>query len=134
MTPLLMTLAGILPGDGGPGGGAAREPVAVKLGEGLKGFIRLPGGPLYRAAVAGRHFYLREGAGPNVIPFAGCTLAGDGTGRFRLTWREQVYRGRARSTPGGVELVLDPIPTGPPPSRPWMTLPALLQGPTIPPP
>jgi len=43
MTPLLLTLASLTPGDGGPGSGAAREAVAVKVGEGFKGFIR-PGG------------------------------------------------------------------------------------------
>jgi hypothetical protein len=32
MTPLLLTLASLTPGDGGPGGGAAREPVAVDFG------------------------------------------------------------------------------------------------------
>src|SRR6516225_11102690 len=47
MTPLLLTLAGMLPGDGGgAGGGAARAPVAVKLGQGCKGFLRLSDGPL----------------------------------------------------------------------------------------
>ena len=44
MTPLLLTLASLTPGDGGPGGGAAREAVVWKLGEGFSGYIRLPGG------------------------------------------------------------------------------------------
>jgi hypothetical protein len=60
MTPLLLTLATLTSGDGGPGGGAARAPVeavvTVKLGDWFKGFIRLPGGPLYRAEVAGKRF------------------------------------------------------------------------------
>jgi hypothetical protein len=63
MTPLLLTLASLTPGDGGPGVGAAREPVAVRLGDGFNGFIRLPDGPLYRAEVAGKRFYLCEAEG-----------------------------------------------------------------------
>jgi hypothetical protein len=74
MMPLLLTLAGMLPGDGGPGGRAARAPVAVRLGDGLKGFIRRSDGPLYRAAVSGRHFSMMRGPGGHT-----------GTARPRIT-------------------------------------------------
>jgi hypothetical protein len=118
MTPLLLTLASLTPGDAGrPGGGAAREQVAVKLGDGFKGLLRV--GPcVRRVALKGALFVLDDEGVKACYCFTGCTLAGDGAGRFKLTWGQgqQAYRGRAQSTPRGVKLVLDPVPTKPPPA------------------
>jgi hypothetical protein len=106
MMPLLLTLASLTPGDGGPGGGAAREPVAVavKLGEGFKGFLRLPGGPLWPVELDGT--VLRP-AGRRVGPaFYPCSLRLEGEDRFRLTWGV-AFTGTVRREGGRIVLTLD---------------------------
>jgi hypothetical protein len=109
MTPLLLTLAGLTPGDGGPVGGAARAPVeaAAKLDE-FEGFLRLPGGPPLKA---------RRGKGDLCVSYpAGCTiffrftLSRDEAGGFRLEWAGSVFRGAAARGPREAVLTLRPTP------------------------
>ena len=84
MTPLLLTLASLTPGDGGPVGGAARAPVeaAVKL-DTFEGFLRLPGGPSLKARLEQGDLCVSYPAGCTI--FLRCTLSRDEAGGFRLS-------------------------------------------------
>jgi hypothetical protein len=114
MTPLLLTLASLTPDDGGPGGGAAREPVeaAVKLDE-FEGFLRLPGGPPLKARLEEGDLCVSHPAGCTV--FLRCTLSRDEAGGCRLEWAGSVFRGAAARGPRGAVLTLrpDPVKAGP---------------------
>jgi hypothetical protein len=109
MTPLLLTLASLTPGDGGPGGGAAQAPVTVTLGDGFKGYIRLPDGPLFHAKYAGGRLSI-EYPGQSIRAVYLCTLTGDGQGGFRLTWAGATFRGAVSPSPRGLALTLHPTP------------------------
>jgi hypothetical protein len=127
MTPLLLTLAGILPSDSGPGGGAAREAVAVavKLGEGFKGFIRLPGGPLRRVEF---HYGILEVSGRRGdAGFFGSALDPDGPGRFLWTCGPEVAKGTVGREGRRIVLTLD-RPTPEPDSSLWRWLVTNLEG------
>ena len=114
MTPLLLTLASLTPGDGGPVGGAARAPVeaAVKL-DTFEGFLRLPGGPPLKARLEQGDLCVSYPAGCTV--FFRCTLSRDEAGGFRLEWAGSVFRGAAARGPRGAVLTLrpDPVKAGP---------------------
>jgi hypothetical protein len=106
MTPLLLTLASLTPGDGGPGGRAAREPVeaAVKLAEGFKGFLQLPGGPLCPVELMRGGLHI---AGPRgVSTLLGCSLRREGCQRFRLSWGDD-FTGTIRRDGARLVLTLD---------------------------
>ena len=109
MTPLLLTLAGILPGDGGPGGGAAREAVeaAVKL-DTFEGFIQVPGGPPLKARLEKGDLCVKFPGGCSI--FFRCALTRDEAAGFRLEWAGNVFRGAASRGPGGAVLILRPAP------------------------
>ena len=110
MTPLLLTLASLTPGDGGPGGGAARAPVevaAVKLEE-FEGVIRLPGGPPLKARLEQGDLCVSHPAGCTY--FLRCTLSRDEAGGFRLEWAGSVFRGAAARGPREAVLTLRPDP------------------------
>jgi hypothetical protein len=91
MTPLLLTLASLTPGDGGPGGGAAREAVAVMLGDGFKGFIQGPDGPPCPAEL--RDGDLKVEHESTATTFHRISLTPDGESHFRMTWFGNVYKG-----------------------------------------
>jgi hypothetical protein len=118
MTPLLLTLANLTPGDGGPGGGAAGEPVAVKLGEGFTGYIRPPGGPLCPVRLGGGGLGRAAVGQCDLFP-ASLTL--DAEGRFRLEWGRAAFKGTVRRGGGRTVLTLDRPITRPEP-RQWRRL------------
>jgi hypothetical protein len=127
MIPLLLTLASLSPGDGGPVSEAARAPVAVavKLGEGFKGFIRLPGGPLRRVEF---HYGILEVSGRRGdAGFFGSSLDPDGPGRFRWKCGPEVVQGTVRRERGQIVLTLD-RPTPEPDSSLWRWLVTNLEG------
>ncbi len=107
MTPLLLTLAGILPGDGGPAGGAGREPVAPPLTVNgvFRGFVRFETGPLCPMALSGGVLQLGDGEDRLYAP--GCTLTPDGEGRFLLTLLSSPCRGTYRRQGDRLILTLD---------------------------
>jgi hypothetical protein len=106
MTPLLLTLAGIISGDGGSGGGAAREPVAVKLGDGLKGFIRLgTAGPLWAVEIRQGTMYVRRAR--DISRLTGCTFQPNGAHGFWLRWNDYVHRGTIEERGGRLILTID---------------------------
>jgi len=113
MTPLLLTLASLTPGDGGPGGGAAREAVAWKLGEGFSGYLRLPAGPLREVRLRDRMLEVSGRWGES--GFFAPSLAPDGAGRFRLAYGREVVKGTVRHDGGKIVLTVDPPPLTPEP-------------------
>jgi hypothetical protein len=107
MAGIVLALAGLTCGDGGPGMGPAREPGTepVKLGEGFKGYLRLAGGPACRAELRGGTLTLtRYDGDPAELYY--CALTGDGEGRFRLRWFVTVYRGTVETGPAGAILTV----------------------------
>jgi hypothetical protein len=118
MTGTVLALAGLTCGDGGPGMGASREPVkvAVKLGDGFSGYIRLPGGPLCKAKQH-RDALCLDFPGGQVCVF-NCALAPWGEGQFRLRHRGCVYRGTVSAGSRGIILTLDPTPQKDEPDSP----------------
>jgi hypothetical protein len=95
----------------------------VKLGAGLRGYLRLPGGPLRRAKVV-KDRLLVEGPG-GVGTFFGAELAPDGPGRFRLTFLGDL-RGTARREGGRLVLTLDRPAARPVPPE-WAALIGMLK-------
>jgi hypothetical protein len=104
MTRLLLTLPSLTPGDGGPGGGATREPVeaAVKLDQ-FEDFLQVPGGPPLKARLDKGDLCVSYPAGCTV--FFRCTVARDGGG-IRLEWAGNVFRGATSRGPDGVVVTL----------------------------
>jgi hypothetical protein len=107
MTPLLLTLAGMLPGDGGPAGGAARQPVLPPLtvNGAFRGFLRYETAPACPVDLSGG--VLRLGDGEDRLYVPGCTLAPDGEGRFLLTFLSSPCRGSYRRQGDRFILTLD---------------------------
>jgi hypothetical protein len=106
MTPLLLTLAGILPGDGGAGGGAAHEPVTagVQLPGEFSALMRVPGGPLLKARLEKGDLRLSYPGGSTT--FHRCAVSSDEGRGFRLEWAGNVYLGDASRGPRGVVITL----------------------------
>lgn len=106
MAGIVLALAGLAAGDGGPRMGAAREPVAepVNLGAEFRGYMRLAGGPLRPAELAKGRLLVKAPGGVGF--FGGAKLAPDGPGRFRLTFLGDL-RGTARREGGKIVLTLD---------------------------
>jgi hypothetical protein len=84
MTSIVLALAGLTCGDGGPGAGAATAPVAepIEFGVGFRGYRRLPDGALCVVRVYESHVYMDSA--PGGVRFYGSKLTLDGPGRFRL--------------------------------------------------
>jgi hypothetical protein len=107
MTPLVLTLAGMLPGDGGPGGGASRQPVLPPLtvNGAFRDFLRFETAPACPVDLSGG--VLRLGGGEDRLSAPGCTLAPDGEGRFLLTFLSSPCRGTYRRQGDRFMLTLD---------------------------
>jgi hypothetical protein len=110
MTAVVLALAGLAAGDGGPGLGAARQPVAldVQLGDRFKGYMRLPDGTAFRVEMEGKTFRLWPPGRHRVL--GDCERSADGPGRFRLQWGDVPLGGAVRRERRGVTLILGPIP------------------------
>jgi hypothetical protein len=100
MTPLLLTLACLLPSDGGPGAGAARAPVAVRFSSAFA----LPGrwvgtweGTGWQGARDSRTVELAGGVLRTVsadgigIRYDGVKVAIEGAGALRMTIWSNMY-------------------------------------------
>jgi hypothetical protein len=106
MTGVVLALAGLTCGDGGPGSGAAREPVTagVKLPREFSALMRVPGGPLLEARLVKGDLHISYPSGS--ATFHRCAFTGDEARGFRLEWGGNVYRGDASRGPQGVVLTL----------------------------
>jgi hypothetical protein len=105
MAGIVLALAGLTAGDGGPGMGAARVEVAVKFGDGFKGFIRLPGGPLRNVELRGEALIISGPLGTTGHSPASFTM--EGKGRFRLACRRVAVRGGIHHEGGQIVLTLE---------------------------
>jgi hypothetical protein len=111
MTGIVLALAGLTCGDGGPGMGAAREPAkfAVDFGKGFRGRIRLPGEHPCEVRINDSGYLAFSSYYEVVMP--GPKLSADGEGRFRITGRFATFGGTVSVDKEGVVLTLNPVPS-----------------------
>jgi hypothetical protein len=106
MAGIVLALAGLTCGDGGPGLGAAREPVGVKIGDGFRGFVRFgTAGRLCPAEMHGRTLHVRWPRETRRL--TDCTFQPNGSRGFWLRWNDYVYRGTIEEKGGHLILTID---------------------------